>query len=226
MRFPFLVLIYLLFFCSLNATETVTEKSQPTALPLSFSLSYGGSYSLPSPLSIEQEGHEEISLWGDFETFPFEIPLYWAIRVRGEFNQIIWELETIHLKLRLLDPPPEIEQFEISHGYNLTYVNIVLPVYNAYYLHLGLGGALPHPENVIRGKRLPGDGGLLSWGYYFTGPAVQVAFSKSYELHDYFYLNMESKFTLGYARVPIVDGHADIVNGAFQLLLGLGVNLF
>ncbi len=87
----------------------------------------------------------------------------------------------------------------------------------------GAGVVVAHPENAVRGKALPQDGGLLGWGYYLAGPTLQAAVEKQIRLKGDLFLPVEGKATASFARVPVADGSADVPHAALHGLAGLGV---
>ncbi len=133
-----------------------------------------------------------------------------------------WELELVHDKLYLVDGPAEVGAFSISHGFNLLTVNRAWEA-GGLVRRLGAGAVVTHPENTIRGKALPEDGGLLGWGYYLSGPTVQAAVEKRFRVRGDLFLPVEGKATASFARVPVADGSADVPYAALHGLAGLGI---
>ena len=194
----------------------------------SFELHGGTAYNPPLPLIIKQTGEPEIRLNARFETRPFEAPVYWVWRISSWQEEKSWEFEAVHHKLYLLNLPDEVQKFTISHGYNILTVNRsyrknLFQNFPVTY-RIGGGVVLAHPENRVRHKEFDQNLGAFGWGYYIRGPVLNLTLGKRFEFGKRLFLNTEAKLSPSFARVPIVDGHADVWNMAFQLALGLGFN--
>lgn len=181
----------------------------------------GDAYCFKSPLTIRQSGYENIRLNADYDNKSFKSPIYYAIRLYRGNTQHAWELELIHLKLILKNRPPEVAQFEVSHGYNMVAVNHAW-VFKPATFRLGAGVVIAHPENVIRGKALPGNEGIFKGGYYLSGPLLHGGIGKKFRLFGELYVAVEGKLTVAYANVPVVDGDAGVPSIALHALLGAG----
>jgi len=184
----------------------------------------GTAYSVPTPLSLVQSGHGPVRLRARYATRPFSGSPYYAFRI-GFWNEDRgWILELVHHKLFLENEPPEVQHFEISHGYNLVTVNRAWKRGRMRY-GLGAGAVLAHPESEVRGRRWPEGGGLLNLGYYILGPTFQASAARSYLVTRRLSALLEAKVTASYARVPISGGHASAPNLALHLVAGMGFEL-
>lgn len=183
----------------------------------------GFPYNLPSPLIIKQRGEPNINLTADFASKPFEVPIYWAWRISYWKNKRSWELEAIHHKIFLQNNPPEVQNFSISHGLNLIVINRGWQ-FPSFIFRAGGGIVLAHPESVVRNKKFPENRGIFKWGYYISGPVVNLSIAKDFKIINRFYVICEMKVDLSYASVPIYDGNAILFNTAFQLNFGFGYN--
>jgi hypothetical protein len=179
-----------------------------------FQTSLGVVENLETPLTIRQSGFPDIELDADYETRPFESPFYYSLRAGRWSGRGGWELELIHLKLYLQNRPPEVQQFSISHGYNLVMVNRGWDV-RRLILRAGVGAVVAHPETTVRGRPLED-------GYHVTGPAVQVAAEKRLNLGERWFLGLEGKVSAARANVPVAGGEAEMPSVAGHLLVGLG----
>src|SRR5512147_2465943 len=72
----------------------------------------GGAVNLPASITVSQDGEPDIEDTVTFQTKPFEQPFYWAIRVGLEDRAGARELQLLHDKLYLDDPPAGIDHFE------------------------------------------------------------------------------------------------------------------
>jgi hypothetical protein len=193
----------------------------------SFEVFLGEQFNLPTPLTIKQKGEETIRLQGasyDSEAWTgFNSP-YYALRI-GRWKQgRAWEIELVHQKLILEDKIEEVQDFEISHGYNLITINRAWRLRKYYDLiwRIGAGIVLTHPETMVRGKGR-GYGESFPNGFYISGPTSQLALGKRVYIWKGFFGVLEAKLTASYAmHVPIADGHAEVPNVAFHYLIGIG----
>ncbi len=206
-----------------------------TYLPFAFSQeksnwtfeAHGGyPLNIPLPLSIHQNGYPDIKLTAQFDSEPFVLPIYWVYRISKWKNNKAWEFEMMHQKLYLQNKPPEVEYFNISHGYNLIMFNRAFKFQflqkHQIIARTGLGFVLPHAENKVRGKKLDQGEGYFS-GYVIGGPAINLALAKQFKITNRFYFNAEIKNNTSFAKVPIVDGHAIVWHSAFEIIGGIGV---
>jgi hypothetical protein len=186
-----------------------------------FQGSVGAVANLETSLEIRQDGFETIELDADYETRPFESPLYYALRAGWWRGRGGWELELIHQKIFLQDPPPEIQGFAISHGYNLLTINRAWEARGLVW-RLGAGAVIAHPENQVRGRVLDPDDTNLSGGYHLTGPSLQAGAEKRFALGERWFVGLEGKATVARAVVPVAGGEAEVPNVALHALLGIG----
>lgn len=189
----------------------------------SFEIHGGEVYNVPMPLKIMQEGFPELKLTARYNTEALTLPVYWDWRISRWQNQKSWELEAIHHKLYLDNTTGEVEKFNISHGFNMIFVNRGFEKPKFRY-HAGLGIVLVHPESKIRGLEFGNSTVDMDMGYYLTGPVVNLAINKPIKLGGRFYINAEGKTTFAYSRVKIANGHANVYNLALHLILGFGVD--
>jgi hypothetical protein len=186
-----------------------------------FQTSVGAVTNFETPLTIRQSGFEEIEVDAEYETRPFESPLYYSLRAGRWTGRTGWELELIHQKIFLKDRPPEIQRFGISHGYNLLTVNRGWDA-RGWLLRLGAGAVVAHPENTVRGRELDPEDTNLSGGYHLAGPVLQAGVERRIGLGERWFLGVEGKLSAARAEVPVAGGEAEVPNIAGHLLVGLG----
>lgn len=206
----------ILFWVIFGITQVKAEEEKKW----SFEVFMGSAYNLITPLKIRQTGYEDIKLNARYETKPLKESPYYSWRISHWKENKAWELELIHHKLYLENRPPEVEHFEITHGYNLLTINRAWERGLIY--RLGIGVVISHPETTIRGKRFPANEGLLNHGFYISGPTAQFAVGKRLYLSKKFFATIEGKITTSYARIPVVDGKAEVPNVGLHGLFGLG----
>lgn len=189
-----------------------------------FELHGGEVYNVPVSLIIKQQGYPDIKLTPRYHTEALSLPVYWDWRFGRWQNDKSWEFEVIHHKLYLDNTSAEVQKFNISHGFNLIVVNRGFDKKTFRY-RAGAGIVLAHPESNIRGKEFGNTGDDWDMGYYLSGPVLNFAISKPIRLGGRFYINAEAKTTLAYAYIKVAQGHADVYNLAFHLILGVGADL-
>ena len=181
----------------------------------------GTVWNLRTPLKIHQSGFEDVRVRARYETRPFEVPLYWMARLERSEGPLGWALALVHHKLHLTNLPPEVDEFSITHGYNLLTVERIWRD-GPFTRSFGAGVVITHPENTVRGRKLAEDGGPLGRGYHLSGPVVSMALARELRLAGGWFLPLECRTTAAWARVPVVDGHADAPNLAVHWLFGIG----
>lgn len=183
---------------------------------------HGGEvYNVPLPLSIHQNGFPDLKMTARYSTDPFKLPIYWDMRFSRWQDEKSWEIELIHHKLYLSNTTPEIQKFNISHGFNMLFLNRGFDKYR-YRFRAGTGLILAHPESKIRGKEFGDTGDDFDLGYYITGPVANFGIGRAIHFNRRFYLDAELKTTMAYSSVKIAQGHADVFHLTFHLILGIG----
>jgi len=178
-------------------------------------------YNFPLPLTIRQQGSETLSLTARYRSEPFVVPITWMWKVSYWSDGAAWSLMAIHHKLYLENLPSEVEEFAITHGFNV--ISVVRSWREGdFILNAGAGIILAHPEVSVRGKRLSESGGILNSGYYVVGPTVNVAIGRRVLLVGGLYVTGDAMVYASYASVPIVDGTASLFSLVGHLSLGLG----
>ena len=178
-------------------------------------------FHFPAPLVIRQSDHPDTRISARYEAKPFVRPIYYGWRIGNWRNDQGWELELIHDKLYLANKPEDVQEFSISHGFNLLTLNRVRERGGGEE-RLGAGIVITHPESTVREKRFPEEGGIGNSGYFLSGPTAQVSAGKRFRIRDDFFAPLEGKFSASFARVPIADGEADVTNLSIHGVLGLG----
>jgi len=87
-------------------------------------------------------------------------------------------------------------------------------------LRAGAGIVITHPQTTVRGLRFPETGGVLGW--FVSGPAAQVSLGRELRFGPRFFAGVEGKAVGAWARVPIVDGSADVPNLSLHGLVSAG----
>lgn len=186
-----------------------------------FNVFLGDAYCFNMPLEIQQEGYSNLKINANYRTEGFKLPVYYSWKAGTALNKKGWELELIHLKIILSNNPPEVQQFEVSHGYNYLTVNHIRDL-DFMILRFGLGTIISHPESIVRNQWYNNHQGIMNRGYHFSGIAVQVAAEKRFQIKGGFFCTLEVKAAAAYAKVGIADGHATVPQAGLHGLFGLG----
>jgi hypothetical protein len=177
----------------------------------------GSALNFNTNLSIEQSGFAELSFDAEYETHPFEDAPYYGWRVSRRNSKGAWEIEFLHHKVYLQNNPPEVNHFEVSHGYNMLFINYAW-TYKALHLRAGGGPVISHAESEIRGISFHS-------GYELSGFCGQASIEKRFYVSNRFFFAIEGKFTAAKATVSVADGEASVPNFAVHGLIGFGFDL-
>ncbi len=211
------------FFAALffSLVFSLDSNAQINSDRISFELGFGSALNVPTPLHIHMNGQEDIDIdSAEYDDKPlYDAPYYnWRVGLWKENKA--WEIELIHHKLYLMNPTPEIDYFNISHGYNLVTLNRAWDAKGAIW-RLGGGFVLAHPESRIYGKELDWSNDYLD-GFYAAGPTMQATAGKRWYGWGDTFVALEAKFTASYAEVPVFDGKAYVPNLAFHAIFMIG----
>lgn len=210
----FIYIITVMIISLLSMGNVQADDSQ-----LSFELSLGSAYNANKSLTVKQQGYPDIIFKARFSTKAFEMPLYYSLRLGyWQYNRS-WEFELIHHKLYVENPPSEIQNFEITHGFNIFTINRAWDISNTV-LHFGLGTVIAHPDTTVRG--LSRGYGAWNQGYHLGGYALQGSMQRRFYLYNKGFLSLEIKLVHAATRVPINNGSADVVNDSLHFLFGYG----
>lgn len=213
MKYPVLVLFFFLIIIEGPAQDR-----------WSFELHGGVAGNLRLPLRIMQDGYPDIYIpAAHFASEPLISPWYWDWRFTRWKNSKSIEFEAIHHKLFLVNKPPEVQRFGISHGFNMLFFNRSFQK-STFVLRPGLGSVLVHPESTVRNQVYPEGPGFDMKGYRLRGVALNLAIARPIDISRHFFINIEGKVTTSYVWVPIQNGSARLWNVAFQFIIGPGVN--
>jgi hypothetical protein len=185
----------------------------------------GASESLNSDLKLYLTDQSDIKHEAEWNGNSFKDSLYYAIRVEKWKGNKGKGIEWIHHKIYLDNTTDIIEDFSISDGFNLLLFNWATYNQAHDFTHrVGVGLVLAHIDTTLSGReRFYMDGGI--GGSYISGITSQLSLEKWIYETDAMFVNVETKLTLSYARVPIssdFNEFADVSNIGFHVLLGLG----
>ena len=190
-----------------------------------FELFGGTSFNLHTPSIVSQAGQPELEFVAEWDTRPFHAAPYYAYRIAkmDTLGRSGWAFDFTHHKLYLQNRPPEIQKFEISHGYNLLVLSRLWQR-QGWIWSAGGGLVIGHPENTVRGlSHLDDDGGTLGGGYYLCGLVVQGGAGRRVDLGKMVFATALTNVTAANCRVPVRDGWAEAPNIAGHINLGIGM---
>lgn len=184
----------------------------------------GVPFNFPSPVRIRQAGEPDLRFRARWATRPFDNPWYYGIGLFRRAGGREWSGELIHHKIYLRNPPPEVQDFSISHGFNFLLVGHGIEVTPGVWARVQAGAVLAHPESTVRGKTLP-EGGGLARGYHLAGPALAAGVEGRVPLGDRARLALGARLVGGYAFVPVADGSARVPNLAVHATAGVDADV-
>ena len=186
----------------------------------------GSALNIPTPLTIRQSGEPIIRFTARYDTKPFgpQAPYYgWRLEFWNDKRDSAWEARQVHHRLFLTNNPPEVQVFAIHYGYNFFMAGHAWRL-GSFVYHLDAGVIVVAPQNTIRGKVLPTrNANLFDAGYKLGGAGAELAVSHQTSLSDRFYVTSNFGLMFGWARVPVVDGSADVPNVSLHAQVGIGV---
>ena len=197
---------------------------QPRKNYLEFSTGYV--FNADQTLTVKQNGYPDITFDAEFDTKPFTDPIYYALRYGRWTGNAAWEIELIHDKLYVDDTPPDIQQFEITDGFNLLTINRAWNIKDIIY-RVGIGTVITHPDITVRGETNfeRGGGAIPSFwedGYHWGGIALQGAIQKRFFVTKNTFFTLEAKLVYADTDVPIADGSVRVKNQSAHFLFGYG----
>jgi len=184
----------------------------------------GSAYNVPTPLAVYQAGYPAIRTTAVYDTKPFgPYTPYFALRFARWDGDSAWELDWIHHRLFLENPPPEVQYFAIHFGYNYVLLGRGWRQ-DGFSVHVGVGPMFTNPVSTVRGQYRPAAGdGLPDAGYYLSGIGAEVALEKEFRLWRGAYFALQAALTVADAwSVPIANGHANVPNVALHGQAGFG----
>lgn len=181
---------------------------------------FGGSaVSLPLPMTVVQRHQPDLRFTAHWDTKPTRATMYYAWRLGLWSGNRGWRFDHTHHKLYLRDPPPDIQEFRITNGFNLFTLSRAFRAGPVTY-SVGVGPVITYPINEVRGQRLDHDRGVD--GYLLSGATMLASLTREVRLTGGLIASLDARASASYVRVPVVNGHASLPNTALHLHLGLG----
>lgn len=146
---------------ALLALSPIACTAQGRDAQWSLELLIGDAYNANSRTRIEQSTLGDISFSGDYDTRGLEGPLHYAWRVARWDDVRGWELQLLHHKIFLQNPPAGVDALSISHGFNIVTVNRAFD-YRGWRMRAGVGPVIAHAEARISGTSYDGPSMAMS----------------------------------------------------------------
>lgn len=207
-------IIILLFSFSFTAAQT----------RWSFELNGGVTHNLRLPLIFHQQGYPDIRInRAHYYSEPLIDPPYGMWRVSKWIRKKSIQFEYTHHKIYLKNTTSQVQDFGISHGFNMLAFNYGIEK-GKFIFRSGLGSVLIHPESTVRGMHYQNGPGFDLKGYRLRGMVAHLSASRQFRFGKTFFINSEFKISGAVVNAPIVLGHARVHIVVFQLVLGPGFN--
>lgn len=184
------------------------------------SIAPGVVYNFPTRLGIMQ-GNSPIKFTAHYRTDPFKSPFYYDLRLATWKGDKGFAAKFTHHKLILKNRPTDVQLFSIDNGYNLFTINRMY-FKRGFIWSFGAGVVITHPESIIRQQTFPENKGMLSSGYFVSGPTAELALARKHFIYKRLYAFGEGRLTGSYVQVPVAHGWASVPNAAIHFVAGLG----
>src|SRR5262245_42964914 len=121
--------------------------ANPSAAEIKGEFFGGSAISFPSTLVVHQDGFPDLRVPGaEWETRPFGNFPYYSWRLAYWRGNKGWELQHIHHRIFLTNPPPEITTFAVHFGYNYFLFGRGWRDQHGFLYHVGAGPIVTNPE--------------------------------------------------------------------------------
>jgi len=208
----------------LLAAAAVATTASPVQAQVVLEAALGTAFNSPTPLVVHQAGEADIETTAHYSTRPFTGSPYYQIQL-GIWNHDRssgWIAGWLHHKLYLEDPPPEIQKFQVTYGYNTLYGGRAWQQEH-FILALGGGILIANPLTEIRGKSQDRRRGFFDAGWYIAGGTIYGSIQHRLRLAGPAFLGLEAKVTTSMAWISVADGNARVPNLALHLQASLGI---
>ncbi len=185
---------------------------------------FGNAASLPTTLTLSQDGQPDIKVDAHWSTRPWRPTWYYSFRIAKWSGNRAWAFEYMHHKLYLDNPPmPEVIRFRITNGVNNLLVERHWRVKGGWELGVGAGPALAVPVSTVRGKSLSKADGIFDSSYELAGATALGTVAHRLKLFPYTYGTFAIKATVTPLSVSIAEGRGKLINYALHFQYGLSL---
>lgn len=188
-------------------------------LHINASIGYPFSFANQLELKFDNKIHK---VHAEYEPKAFSDFPYWTLRSEYWKDNQAFGIELVHHKLYWKNKTADVENFSISDGYNLLYLNYAKKI-ERHRFRVGIGAVYGNPDFKLKGRdrylkrHLKG----MHWGGYTT----QLAYERWLYEGDSFFINFETKLTYSFAKLPISDRlneYAKVPDTAIHFNIGFG----
>ncbi len=181
----------------------------------------GSAASAQSTLTIEQAGQPTLRFTADYATRPTEPWIYYAFRVSRWWGRWGGLVGFTHHKLYLTNNPPEVENFQVTNGYNLGEIGAGYLVHG-WSLLGSVGPVVANPISEVRGLTESNAGGIFGSGNSISGVNLQLGVNRRFYFVNWGFLTADLRLSAAWAQMEVADGNATVPNYAVHFLVGLG----
>ncbi|MGE0352649.1 MAG: hypothetical protein AB7I33_05225 [Gemmatimonadales bacterium] len=194
----------------------------PAQAQFTLEMFLGNSYSIPTRLTIDQAGFDPISFTAHYSTRPLQDTWYYAFRMGfwGQ-NRKGWVVDFVHHKLYLDNPPPEVQDFRVTYGFNLVTLGRAWRLGN-FVLSASAGPVVTHESSRVRGRPYTATGGAIGYGYRIAGGTVVGGAQYRIHLVEGVFASLDTRVSASYANIRVAGGDAHVPNAALHLHGGIG----
>jgi len=184
---------------------------------------FGDAWNAKTPLTIRQEGEQDIRVTPDWSTRPFTPTWYYGARIAHMTGASGWGVEFVHHKLYLDNPPePEVTRFWITNGVNIIMAQRILPL-GKQEVSIGAGPTWGVPRSTVRGETYSFTRGKEGGRYDFAGWSGQVGVTRRLKVAPHVYGVLGLKGTITTIDLPIARGRAETTNLALHVNYGISL---
>ena len=190
---------------------------------IEFSLGSGAALSYGEDITIKRSGSADVDLGVvNFDTNPFEAPIYYDVRLAKWKDNSAWELEFVHHKLYMdssdLDNDQGVDVSNFDINYNLLYGNYAKEITPNNIARFGAGLVIPSSEITINGVK-------SNQSYKIAGATFQLGIEHDFPINQHLIFSIEGKMTYSYAKIEVENSSAMVPNTAVHLLFHLKYSL-
>lgn len=200
---------------------TICLAALPTLAGWAFEMHGGAPWVPDREVRISQAGFADLEIDARMRSEPHRMPVYYDFRLIRWGERHGWALDFLHHKLILDNPPPEVQDLQFTHGYNMISLQRLWRV-DDWSLMAGAGLVLTHTESTVRRRVFDQHQGLFGWGYYVSGPLAVVGAGRRLDLGERVYLSGDVRASWSRVRVDVVDGEASMTDWGVHFLAGAG----
>lgn len=134
---------------ALSAAALLASSASAGQARWSFEMHAGSPVIPERRVTVTQAGYPDLVFDGKFRSDAFDMPYYYDFRVLRWRDRTAWALDFHHAKLILSNNPPEVQDLQFTHGYNMVSLQRLWDR-GPFVLMAGAGVVVTHAESTIR----------------------------------------------------------------------------